>query len=185
MADTNLVPRDGNQIPEYVTDSNGLPSTLQLDSNNRLPVSATTTPTVSTFTLVNTASPSSATTTAATALTGLGGFSSLDVFATLTGATGGTLDVYIQYSSDLGTTWVDYAHYTQIAAAAGAVSKLFTVSRYGQQTTITTVGTGTSPSLAANTVIGGDWGDRLRVVFVSGAGTTAGATQVITITAKT
>jgi hypothetical protein len=124
-------------------------------------------------------SPSSATTTAFTPATGLGGYRSMAVYAALQGGTGGTLDVYVQISPDGGTTWVDYAHFAQLAAGAAQVFRLFTVSKAGQQTAIATVGTGTSPALAASTVVGGDWGDRLRVVAVAGAGTTAGAAQTI------
>lgn len=100
---------------------------------------------------------------------------SMTVYASLIGATGGTLDLYLQFSPDGGTTWVDYAHFGQLAAGASAIMKAFSVSRAGQQTTLTTVGAGTSPALGAGTVLGGDWGDQLRVLAVSGAGTTAGA----------
>src|SRR5262249_6183355 len=49
---------------------------------------------------------------------GLGAYKSLSIFSMLQGATGGTLDVYLQYSPDGGTTWVDYAHFPQVAAGA-------------------------------------------------------------------
>jgi hypothetical protein len=136
-----------------------------------------------TFNLSST-SPASASTAVGATVTGLGAFRSLDVFATLTGATGGVLDVYLQTSPDGGTTWVDYAHYVQIAAADGAANKRFLVTNGGQQTTVTTVGTGTTPALAANTVLGGDFGDRMRVVYVAGASTSAGAAQTILLFAK-
>lgn len=133
-------------------------------------------------------SANAAGTTAGTPITGLGSFKSLFIYAALTGATGGALDVYLQVSPDFGVTWVDYAHYVQIAAAATVAKKAFTVSRYGQQTTVTTVGAGTTASpgvaLAANTVIGGEFGDRIRVVSVAGASTSAGAAQVIKIIGK-
>lgn len=108
-------------------------------------------------------------------------YDSLTIRATLTGATGGTLDVYLQTSVD-GSEWVDYIHFAQIAAAAAAVTKVVVVSRAGQQAAITTVGTNTSPALAANAVVGGDFGNQMRAVFVAGAGTTRGAAQVIRIT---
>ncbi len=124
-------------------------------------------------------SPASATTTAQTAVTGIGQYRSMMIFATIQGATGGTLDIYLQASPDNGTTWIDYAHFPQLAAAAAAINRVWVVSKSGQQTTLTAVGTGTSPALAVNTIVGGEWGDRIRVVFVSGAGTTAGASQTI------
>jgi hypothetical protein len=142
-------------------------------------VSTYKTTTIASFTAT---SPSSATTTAQTAVTGLGSYNTMSVYATLTGATGGTLDVYLQYSPDLGNTWVDYMHFVQKAAASAATIHYFSVSKSAQQTTITAVGTGTSPALAAGTVLGGDWGDRLRVVFVAGASTSAGASQTILAT---
>jgi hypothetical protein len=53
----------------------------------------------------------------------------------------------------------------------------------GANTTITTVGTGTSPVLAANTFLGGHPGNQVRALYVAGAGTAAGAAQSIEITA--
>lgn len=114
------------------------------------------------------------------AVTGLGAFNSMTVYASLVGATGGTLDLYLQYSPDGGTTWVDYAHYAQLAAGAAAVQKVFSVTKDYDEKTITTVGSGSTPALAANTVLGGDWGDRLRVVEVAGASTSAGAVIALT-----
>lgn len=126
-------------------------------------------------------SPSSATTAVGATVGDMGLCDSLYIYAELTGATGGTLDVYLQVSPDQGTTWVDYAHFAQIAGGAAVIKRVWCVSRGAQQTTVTTVGSGTSPALAANTIIGGEFGDRMRVVYVAGAGTSAGAAQVITI----
>lgn len=114
------------------------------------------------------------------AVTGLGAFNSMTVWANLVGATGGTLDLYLQYSPDGGTTWVDFVHFGQLAAGAAAIQKVFSITKDGS-TGLTTVGSGSTPALAASTVINGDWGDRLRVVEVAGASTSAGA--VISLTA--
>jgi hypothetical protein len=130
---------------------------------------------------MNFTSPASATTTVYPGVSGLAAFHSMTVFATLANAVGGTLDVYIQMSPDNGTTWIDYCHFTQLASGAAASSKVFTVSKSGQQTTITTVGSGSSPALAAGTVVGGEWGDRLRVVAVAGASTTTGTAETISL----
>lgn len=118
-------------------------------------------------------------TTANTAVTDLGGYRSMLIYAELQGATGGVLDVYLQVSPDGGTTWLDYAHFAQLGAGASKVYRTWTVSKTAQQTTLQTVGTGTSPALAASTIIGGEWGDQMRVVQVAGASTSAGAAQVI------
>ena len=125
-------------------------------------------------------SPAAASTVAQTAVTGMGPFTSGYLCCTLTGATGGVLDIYIQISPDGGASWFDYLHFAQLAAGAAAVTKVVAISKKIPTTTaITTAGTGTSPALAANTVIGGDWGDRMRILAVAGASTSAGAAQVI------
>jgi hypothetical protein len=124
-------------------------------------------------------SPAAASTVAGPIVTGLGGAGSGQIFATLTGATGGTLNIYLQSSPDGGTTWSDYAAFAQLAAGAAATSVSFTLSKGQHQTTITTVGTGLSPALTTGQVLGGDWGDRLRLVFKANASTSAGAAQVI------
>lgn len=126
-------------------------------------------------------SPAAASTVIGPTILGLYAFASLSITATLTGATGGVLDIYLQVSPDNGTTWVDYAHFAQLSAGAAATTKCFTVSRGAQQTTITAVGTGTTPVLAANTVVGGDFCDRMRVLYVAGASTSAGAAQTILV----
>jgi hypothetical protein len=126
-------------------------------------------------------SPASATTAVIGApLTGLGPYRSILILATIQGGTGGTLDLYLQASPDGGTTWVDYAHFAQLAAAAAQVNRLVTVSKAGNSGAApVTVGTGLTPALAASTVVGGDFGDRLRLIGTGGAGTNAGAAQTI------
>lgn len=108
-------------------------------------------------------------------------FSSLAVSAALIGATGGALDVFLQTSFDGGTTWVDYAHFPQLAAAASAVKYVFTSSMNAQNAAPLVVGNGLTPSIAANTVVGGAWGDRFRLVFIAGASTSAGAVVAVTL----
>lgn len=127
-------------------------------------------------------SPSSATTAVLGSSAGmLQNYDAIRVVATLRGATGGTLDVYLQSSVD-GSTWYDYAHFPQLADGASSVKYAFSVSRHAQQTSILTIGAGTSPALAANSVVGGDFGNQMRAVCVAGVGTSAGAVQTITIT---
>lgn len=109
-------------------------------------------------------------------------FLAMSFVAQLVGATGGTLDVYVQYSPNAGTTWVDYVHFTQLAAGAGAVT--YTANTGAPTTTTTAVGTGTAPALAAGTVTGGPWGDQMRLLMVAGAGTTAGATVTVRVVAQ-
>jgi hypothetical protein len=126
-------------------------------------------------------SPSSASTAVGTKFCGLNdSVEGICVVATLTGATGGTLDVYLQTTYD-GTTWVDFAHFAQLADGAAAVVKAFACVRGTTQATITTVGINGTPALAANTVLSGMLGKSIRAVYVAGVGTSAGAAQTIRI----
>lgn len=127
-------------------------------------------------------SPDTASTVAgSTVAEGLDRFTSLNVYAEIKGAEGGSLNVYLQTSPDLGTTWVDYAAFPLAAADAPVAIYTFTLSRGAQQVAMTTVGKNLLPALAANGVLGGEFGDRMRVVFKANVGTTRGDTQVITI----
>lgn len=109
------------------------------------------------------------------------------VTALLVGATGGTLDVYLQRRIlDDGTVWADWAHFPQLAAGAAAV-KYSAASMPPAAATTQVIGTtaadGTTgaPALAANTVVAGHPGDAVRVVCVAGASTSAGAAITIYI----
>jgi hypothetical protein len=127
-------------------------------------------------------SPAAASTVVGTIYaTGLDACDSLTIIGELAGATGGTLDVYLQTSFDEGTTWYDFAHFTQLAAGAAAIKHAWHVSRASERTTITTVGKDGTPALAAGTILSGGWGNMMRHVFVAGASTSAGAAQTIKI----
>jgi hypothetical protein len=132
-------------------------------------------------------SPATATTSIASAAPGL--VTGLDVFewftwtAVLTGATGGTLDVYLQrrLTTDV---WADWIHFTQIAAAASAVTYTGDSNcgnTYMASTGVSADATAT-PALVANTVACAHPGERVRLVMVGGAGTSAGAAQTIYLT---
>lgn len=107
----------------------------------------------------------------------------LDVIATIQGATGGVLDLYLQTSED-GTTYTDYLHFAQLGAGAAASVKRIIVNRGQPASAITTVGQGTTPALAANTVLSGVTGKYMRLLAVAGASTSAGAAQSISIAAR-
>jgi len=109
----------------------------------------------------------------------LGHFSTLTVYADLTGPTGGTLDVYLQV--EVGGTWVDWLHFAQVAAA-GSLTVAIVLNRGTPSSDFTAVGSGSSPALAAGAFLGGGWTDRMRALFVSGVGTSAGAAQVLKLT---
>ena len=129
-------------------------------------------------------------TTPATAVTAVGDtvgsllpFDWFTVDAALVGATGGTLDVYLQRKIDTDL-WADWLHFPQLSAGAAAV-KYSAMS--GSDKTIHVVGNtndaGTgAPALAVNTFLGGHPGQFVRAVYVAGASTSAGAAVVIRIT---
>lgn len=103
--------------------------------------------------------------------------------ADLIGATGGTLDVYLQRQVE-PNVWVDWLHFAQLTASATAVS-YSAVSGYDRQLAAVGVGTDSSPgtpALAAGSFIGGHPGQFLRCVAVAGASTSAGAAITIRIT---
>jgi hypothetical protein len=130
-----------------------------------------------TLTVVSTAS----TTTAGTAFPLPVGYNAMLVFASLASHTGGTIDVYLQDSFDGGTTWLDCAHFTQVGAAstrkeAAAIQLSSTLVAIGSGT-VGTPGVG----LAAATLRSAPWGPLLRIVAVTGGGT-SGADKVQTIT---
>jgi hypothetical protein len=109
---------------------------------------------------------------------------SLTIIADIRGATGGTLDVYLQTTHDGGATWFDFAHTVQLTAGAAQVRRAWHVNRATPVTASTVIGTATTPALAADTIVGGSWGDALRIVFVAGASTTVGASQTIRLYGK-
>lgn len=112
-------------------------------------------------------------------------YDSLDIVAELTGATGGTLDVYVQSNPDgQNQNWFDIAHFTQLAAAAAAVKYNCSISLFTNATAPTVVGKNLSPALAANTMVQGPFSDRIRVLMVAGTGTSAGAAVRVTVCAQ-
>lgn len=130
-------------------------------------------------------SPASATTAInSTKWLGLHNYHWFTIDAVIQGATGGTLDIYLQRlvnrTSAGVETWADWIHFTQLAAGASAVQ--YTAGPNADNT-INEVGTGdattATPALAANTFVGGHPGRELRIVSVAGAGTSAGASQTI------
>lgn len=130
--------------------------------------------------LISDTSPAAASAVVGDTVRGLGQYDAIVLLANLTGATGGALDVYLQASYDDGTTWTDYAHFPQLAAAAAPRWYHLGVPP-GGETIISLVGSGVTPALAANKCVGGPWSNMLRAVYVAGTGTTLGASQTIKI----
>lgn len=134
-----------------------------------------------TFDLSTATGNAASTTVAGTAVTGLSNLTAVSIMATLTGVTGGSCDVYLQHSHD-GTTWYDYAHYTQLAAAAAVTTQCY-VPALNDKNTVVGKGTTGSPAvaLAANAFVGGHPLDQMRAITVTGTGVSVGVTQTITL----
>ena len=121
------------------------------------------------------------------AAVGLDQYDSFFVTAILVGATGGTLDVYLQRRvDDAGTIWVDFAHFPQLAAGAALIRYAATMTIPPAAVAVvvgTTDNAGTTgaPALAVNTIVGGHPGDAVRMVCVAGVSTTAGAVATVLI----
>lgn len=124
-------------------------------------------------------SPASASTAVVTGVSSFKNFDAITFIATIRGATGGTLDVYVQHSQD-GTNWYDYIHFPQLTAAAAAVTYHYSPAL---NDVLTVIGSGTTPALAAGTCAGGHPFEYLRVLYVAGASTSAGAAQSISVMA--
>lgn len=140
------------------------------------------------YPLLSVASPAAPGTQILGSFQGLTRFSVLTVDAILQGATGGTLDLYLQRLVDpVNGIWFDWARYTQLAAAVAAKSYTLSLDPSAAAPTITNVGewnaaaSGT-PVLAAGAIVPCHPGDQLRLVAVAGAGTTAGSTQAVYVT---
>lgn len=140
---------------------------------------------IRTFTISDT-SPAAASTVVGTPAYGIADYEFFRVDASLVGATGGTLDVYLQRK--IGTNvWADWLHFTQLAAGGAAVKWTAVAGNPSLSTAITGsygIGTDASPGvvLAANTFLGGHPGQAIRPVYVAGAATSAGAAVLIYLT---
>jgi hypothetical protein len=134
-------------------------------------------------TQISETSPAAASTVVGETVAGMDRFDAWALYATLAGATGGTLDVYLQSSFDNGTTWYDFAHFAQLTAAAAAKTFYVSSTQQVSATGAIQVGMGTtgSPSvaLAADTYVRGPIGNLIRAVYVAGSGTSAGAAVLI------
>lgn len=117
-----------------------------------------------------------------TTTTPVGGFrecTAITIVATIVGATGGPLDVIVDHSAD-GVDFYEYAHFAQAAAAAPAANYTYAPVLDGA---IATVGKNLTATfvLPAGSVANGHWFDFLRVRFIAGASTSAGAAQLVSV----
>jgi len=109
-------------------------------------------------------------------------YDAVDIVAELRGATGGTLDVYVQIAAGGDSNaWFDLVHFPQLSAGAPAVFYQAPISNATTTTTPIVVGKNLAPALAANVVVNGAFSDRMRLVFVAGSGTTNGASVIVRV----
>lgn len=110
------------------------------------------------------------------------------VDAYLVGATGGTLDVYIQRELSVGVdNWADWIHFTQVAAGGAAVNYTIDCAQCAEAVPIA-VGTGTASTtahaLAAGKVAASLPNGRVRMVLVTGASTSSAVTPTVRLTCR-
>ncbi len=131
-------------------------------------------------------SPAAASTVVGASIAGLKDFEFFRLDAELVGATGGTLDVYLQRKIT-DNKWADWVHFTQLGAGGAAVKWTLLAGNPTLSTAITGsygIGTDAAPTvaLAANTFTGGHPGEAIRAVYVAGGSTSAGAAVLIHLT---
>lgn len=127
-------------------------------------------------------SPASASTAAIGTANGLAAHDWFLIDATIIGGTAGTVDAWLQRKVEGVDAWRDWIRFPLVSAAT---TKHYSV-QVGSGQTIYEVSQGTTaspgtPTIAANTAIGGHPGDKVRLMVTAGAGTTAGATQTVYI----
>lgn len=132
---------------------------------------------------VDATSPASATYQVGTGVAGFSQFKALSFLATITGGTGGVIDVIVEHSND-GVAWYEYVHFPQVAAVT-AKTYVFAPTPTGNVqvgknnadgSTLTT-----SMTLTAGDNAPGPWFDQMRVRYVAGAGTSVGAAQAVAV----
>lgn len=124
-------------------------------------------------------SPAAAGAATTTPVTGFSRFKTISFIATIQGATGGILDIIVEHSPD-GTNWYEYIHFVTQTAALAAASYTYgpalndSLVQVGKNLTTTYV-------LGSGSVAGSHWFDQLRVRYIAGASTSAGAAQLISV----
>jgi hypothetical protein len=119
-------------------------------------------------------------------LTGLGGWRNafMNLVLSVQGTGAGSTTIYIQGSSDSGTTWSDLAAFPAITNAMTTTQRaqlqLSDTTPVATPQIQTTSDQSTAPTLAAGTVRGGPFSDRLRIVEVVTAVWTVAPTYTIT-----
>jgi len=128
-------------------------------------------------------SPASASTAAVgSPVNGLARYDWFLIDATIIGGTSGTVDAWLQRKIEGQDKWRDWIRFPQVAAAT---TKHYSVQMTGANSIYEvsqgTLGSPGTPTIPANTTIGGHCGDKVRLVVTAGSGTSAGAAQIVHI----
>lgn len=126
------------------------------------------------------ASPAVAGYAAGEAVSGFAKCQWITILATLTGATGGTVDVIVEHSPDSGSNWYEMVHLTQVTAAAAEKTISWEPGAGGVCVVVGKNQT-TDAVLASGASAGEMWFDTMRVRIIAGAGTSAGAVQSVKV----
>lgn len=109
-------------------------------------------------------------------------FDAVDVIAEIKGATGGTLQIYVQSSPDDGASWYDMVAFPSVGAGATIAYYKAPISNTTTTASPVLVGKNLTPALINSStagVVNGAFTDRMRLVMVAGSGTSAGAQVVV------
>jgi|ERR1019366_8885937 hypothetical protein len=101
------------------------------------------------------------------------------IFDVAANTSGGTLSCVLQTSPDGGRTWADFIRAPTIANAHAAIIYSAPFSLAVTTTAPIAVGEGTTPALAANTIVGGAFSDRMRLVMIAGTGASSGVAILV------
>jgi len=93
-----------------------------------------------------------------------------------------TMDVYVQYSPDEGTTWDDIAHFAQLTNAAIGNGTYVMFLAQGTGASVVDRVTDDGATITANTVRNISWCDRMRIKY-DGANFSGSDTVTLTVTA--
>jgi hypothetical protein len=112
-------------------------------------------------------------------------YQAINLIAEFTPNVGGSLNVYLQSSPDNGVSWYDMVAWP----TQGGGSSTSPVVYYSSPLSLATntgvtasVGKNTSPALSPGSngaVINGAWGDRVRLIMVSGSGTSKSGNVIV------
>lgn len=137
-------------------------------------------------TATGTVTAANATNVIGKAITGLAKYDWFILDFTVSNPTGATLDVFVQrkIEADGLDEWRDWIRLPSLASAAGTKRYTATISPLNAITEVkgTTEASPATPTLAANTNLGGHPGDKIRLVASAATSAATGSTQTMYVT---